>query len=123
VESVLTLEGNNKSGYYSFRFQSQPDSNNQDYYAKLVVLEDTKDIKIGSGPGDAYLDGALYKNDQPRNEQLTFRLSYDLTQMIIGLGQLAIIWLLYSIIGIFLYILPGWAWQQSGNISAAAGFK
>ena len=109
VKTSLSLSEDTHEGYYSFKFTPQIDSFNQDYYVKFVIDEGNDQIKLGSGPGDTYINGALYKNGNPRDAQLTFRLTYDLSQLLIGLVYLTFTWLFISLVGFFLYILPGWA--------------
>jgi len=109
AKSSLILAEDSQEGYYTFQFIPQIDSFNQDYYVKFLIDEGNYQLKLGSGPGDTYINGALYKNVNPRDAQLTFRLTYDLPQVLIGFVYLTFTWLLISLVGFFLYILPGWA--------------
>lgn len=105
----LPLAEDTQEGYYNFKFTPQIDSFNQDYYVEFVIDEGNNELKLGSGPGDAYINGALYKNGNPRDAQLTFHLTYDLPQLLIGFVHLTFTWLFISLVSFFLYILPGWA--------------
>jgi len=107
--SNLSLTEAYNSGYYSFEFPPQINSNNQDYYVELMVMDEGQDLKLAIASGDAYINGALYKNKEPIDSQLTFQLSYDPVQAILGLGSLGLSWLWFSIVGTFLFVIPGWA--------------
>jgi len=109
AKSSLTLDEASTEGYYTFHFAPQIDSFNHDYYVEIDIDYKNKKIKLGSGPGDTYINGALYKNGNPRDAQLTFSLTYDLPQLLIGFVFLTFKWLFISLVGFFLYILPGWA--------------
>jgi hypothetical protein len=94
--------------FYRFEFPAQVDSTNHDYYVRMSLSGEGQ-VEIGAGPGKAYLDGALYQNDIPQDNQLAFRLVYDPYQVFIGLGLMMVSWLGIIAIAGFLYILPGWA--------------
>ncbi len=64
---------------------------------------------MGTGPGESYLEGALYQNDQPQDAQLAFRLAYDPFLLIRGIAQEALIWLGVMAITLLLFVLPGWS--------------
>ncbi len=126
IESVkLSIGDISSPGYYPFRFAPQRDSFNRDYY--LQIDSDVAPImEVGSASGDTYLQGALYLNGTPQNEQLTFKLIYDPFQVAIGLGLLVISWIGVTLVGIFLFIIPGWAllgWLFPGWMSASWGEK
>ncbi|MEJ2265950.1 MAG: hypothetical protein P8X95_21090, partial [Anaerolineales bacterium] len=94
--------------FYRFEFPAQVDSTNHDYYVRMSLSGEGQ-VEFGAGPGEAYLDGALYQNDIPQDNQLAFRLVYDPYQVFIGLGLMMVSWLGIIAIAGFLYILPGWA--------------
>lgn len=94
--------------FYRFEFPAQVDSTNHDYYVRMSLSGEGR-VEIGVGSGEAYLDGALYQNDIPQDNQLAFRLVYDPYQIFVGLVLMAFSWLGIIAIAGFLYILPGWA--------------
>jgi hypothetical protein len=94
--------------FYRLEFPAQIDSTNHDYYVRMS-LSGKGPVEIGAGSGEAYLDGALYQNDVPQDNQLAFRLVYDPYQASIGLLLMMFSWLGILAIAGFLYILPGWA--------------
>ncbi|HEX6306194.1 MAG TPA: hypothetical protein VFZ76_18485, partial [Anaerolineales bacterium] len=116
AKSNLSAEGINGPGYYRFGFAPIINSANQDFYLELSALGDNA-LEIGAGPGDSYLDGALYQDGTPQEGQMAFRLAYDPYQLALGLGSLGLSWLGILVLAAFLYILPGWAtlgWLESG---------
>lgn len=95
-------------GFYRFDFAPQKNSRGQDYFLALE-FPGSGALSVGSAPGDAYLDGALYQNGKPRDAQMAFRLAYDPLELALGLASQALIWLKVALIAIFLFMLPGWA--------------
>jgi hypothetical protein len=108
TQAQLPLVDLSSSGYYQFDFQPQIDSFNHDYYLEIISTSSGA-VDIGVGPGDSYLDGALYQNNTPQDLQLAFNLVYDPGQVIFGLFQLGYKWLGIVLVAGFLFILPGWA--------------
>ncbi len=106
-------------GWQRFIFAPIPNSARQDYYFSLR-LDGSGELSLTTAPGDAYLNGALYQNDQPADAQTTFRLQYDPKLGTIGLLHEAVRWLLYLLAGVWLCTVPGMgilavlypAWQE-----------
>jgi hypothetical protein len=69
----------------------------------------TGDVDVSVGPGDVYLDGALYRDHEPRDAQTRFRLIYDPRWMAVDLVRAAI--RSAGLLGVagLLYVVPGWA--------------
>jgi uncharacterized membrane protein len=84
------------------------DSAKKYYYIRLE-MEGADSLRVGISNGDSYINGALYQNQIPQDAQLAFNLSYDPIRVASGLLQEGLIWILWVLIGIFLYIIPGWA--------------
>jgi len=105
------------AGFYRFSFPPQHDSHGRYYYA-FLELTGGKQVGVGAGPGDAYLDGALYRDHRPRDAQAAFRLAYDPFWILVDLGQAGVGWLgLLGVAGL-LYVVPGWAllvWLWPGS--------
>ncbi len=104
-------------GYYHFPLPVQADSNQQNYYL-LLKVKGASSFKVGTAPGNAYLNGALYQNNYPDNQRQTaFQLSYYLPRVGLGLLGELIAWGWYLLVAGFLFVLPGWA------LMAAAGWR
>jgi hypothetical protein len=95
-------------GFYTFEFSPLEDSNRKDYYAQLEV-DGTGGLEAGAANGEAYLFGALYQNGQPQDAQLTFALRYQFVPQLTGLIKEGFTWIFWLIMGMFLFVLPGWA--------------
>ncbi len=96
-------------GFYRFLIPVQPDSNQQSYFLQLRT-KGTGSFKVGSAPGDTYLNGALYQNGQADDQrQMAFQLSYNTSRLALGLGSEVLLWGWYLLVSAFLFVLPGWA--------------
>lgn len=95
-------------GYYAFEFPVLETSNRQDYYAQLEV-DGAGSVTAGAANGEVYLFGALYQNGQPQDAQLTFNLGYQTVDQLLGLIQEGLTWVLWLMVGFFLFVVPGWA--------------
>ncbi len=107
--------------YYKFDFPPQNDSQQKDYFLQ-VELEGEGQVQIFTAAPDSYLDGALYENQVPQDSQLGFRLEYDRKSYLLGLFELAVGWVGVLFVGIFAFILPGWAlfsllWRGWGELN------
>ncbi len=106
--SSLEAQSVTAPGNYRFAFPPQVDSYKRNYYA-LFEFNGYGRVNIGSAPGNAFLDGALYQDGDPRDAQMTFRLIYDSNGLLFGLIRQVAEWLRALLIAIFLFVLPGWA--------------
>ena len=106
--SVLPQDQVHQAGFYLFNFDQLTNSRQQYYYAYLE-LEGDSTLSSQCLPGDAYIDGAMHRDHQPQDAQLNFKLAYDRTQALIGLGMETIKWGGILGIGILLYVVPGTA--------------
>jgi hypothetical protein len=117
VTATLPLAQITDSAFHRFSFPPLRDSHGQYYYA-VLELSGAGQVHVGSGPGDAYLDGALYRDHEPQDAQMAFRLTYDPRRIAIdlmgaslrGLGLLAVTGLLYVVPG---WALLTWLWPES----------
>ena len=96
-----------RQAYYKFDFPPQSDSQRKDYFL-TVDVEGGGQVIIFTAPGESYLDGALYANQNPQDAQLGFQLQYDRLAYILGLAQTVAEWILTLVIGLVLFVLPGW---------------
>jgi hypothetical protein len=106
--SILPLSNINSPGYYKFSFSEQEKSTNNYYYINIEVIGDGN-VKLGTGAGSTYLNGALYNDRSPQDAQMTFKLSYAPSLLGLGLINEIGIWLLFILIGLWLFLIPGWA--------------
>jgi len=118
-------------GFYRFSFAPLRDSHGSYYYAFLEVVEHGA-VRVGNGPGEAYLDGAMYRDHQPLDDQMAFRLVYEPRWVFVDLARAAVGGLgLLGVAGL-LYVVPGWAllawlcperlsWAE--NLGLAAGLS
>ena len=129
--ATLSLRQVTQAGTYLFSFPPLRNSHGSYYYAFLELTGDSS-ARVGQRPGNAYLDGALYRNHEPLDAQMAFRLTYspgmaarDLAgAAVAGAGLLAVAGLLY--------VVPGWAlvtwlwptrlsWAERLGIAAGVG--
>jgi hypothetical protein len=104
----LPLSQVSNPGFYRFAFTPLSHSHGRYLYA-FLGLQGEGSVQVGAGPGDSYLDGALYRDHQPLDVQMAFQLVYDPMQMILDLGRAAVGGLgLLGVAGL-LYVVPGWA--------------
>ena len=120
AEGSLPLAEIRDSGFIPLTFPLLPDSASRDLYLELKISGEGN-LHIYSGPGDSYLDGSLYQNGQPLDAQLSFRLNYDPTGLLLGLLGETLGWIPPLISGVFLFILPGsgllaWLWPSGKRI-------
>jgi hypothetical protein len=97
-----------KAGFYNFTFPAIKFSKGQDYYFELA-FNGPGSIKIGSAPGNNYLNGSQYSGDLALNSQSSFKLNYDAVLLITGLSVEGVYWILLLLIGMILFGIPGWA--------------
>lgn len=93
--------------WYLFSFTPQTDSWQRDYYV-LLEIKGSGSVRVGTMPGDTYLDGALYHNNIPVDAQMAFRIGFSFPLLILCFFNQLIIWFYVLFISIFIYILPGW---------------
>jgi hypothetical protein len=105
--AILPVQGVGAPGFYKFDFPTLGDSQLQYYYAYLEIEGDGQ-IEVGSGPADSYLEGALYQGHAPIEAQAAFSLGYQPGPLVIGLLKTSLQWIRTLLLGIFLFILPGW---------------
>jgi hypothetical protein len=114
--SVLSMSDVQSEGYHRFSFEPIPDSH-KGYYYVFLTLEGEGRYRVSTAPGDVYLHGALYVQDQPQDAQMTFHLVYDTLAMFVELGRAVIEGLGLLGIAFVLFVVPGWAllaWLWSG---------
>lgn len=104
----LPLSEISHQNYYKFDFTPQSDSQRKDYFLQ-VEIEGEGQVLIFTAPPDSYLDGALYVNQIPQEAQLGFRLEYDRKAFLPGLTKEVFNWIGVIAVGLFAFILPGWA--------------
>jgi len=132
AKAALKSNDISQPGYYRFVFPLRKNSFLKYYYYEIRSM-DNAEVSLGKAPGDTYLNGAMYLAGTPQDAQLSFHLVYDRRQALIGVFHELIQWFLYCIVGILLFILPGWAllhglysrwslldWEEKVGISAGS---
>lgn len=95
-----------KDGIYGFFIP--PQSSSQKYYYAFLEVSGNGSVKVGTAPGETYLNGALYKNHKPQESQTSFQLSYSRRAAILGVLEEILGWSKILLMSGFLFILPGW---------------
>ena len=106
--AVLPLAQVTAPGFYHLPFPPLRDSHSHYFYA-FLEMEGTGVVQVGMGSGDAYLDGALYRDHEPLDAQMAFRLVYDQRWVLLDLGWAVVSGLRLLAVAGLLYIVPGWA--------------
>ncbi len=98
------------SEYYalSCEFEPLPTSNNQDYRLTVNLVQGPP-LTLATSSGASYLNGALYLNDIPQDQQLTFGLVYRASNYWLGLLEECAQWVTWLALAGWLFIIPGWA--------------
>ncbi len=106
--SALSLDSIPAPGFYRFSFP--PDNRSHGVYRyAFLELEGTGAVRVGAALGEAYLDGAAYRDHEPLDAQLAFRLTYDLWGMALELGEAVLKGLGLLGVAALLYLVPGYA--------------
>jgi len=120
--SEHTIQSISDADLYSFSIPTQMDSHQQYYYI-FWEFEGEGTIWVTTAEGETYLDGALYLDHEPLDQQLTFILTYEPKYTILGFIKELIKWAGILVIGIFLYVTPGlallsflWPSKEQSNI-------
>ena len=122
--AALPLAQVTEPGFYRFSFPPRRDSHGEYFYVFLEMSGEGQ-TRVGAGPGDAYLNGALYRNHEPLDAQMGFRLIYDPWWIVVDLGWAAVKGVGLLVVAGLLYVVPGWAllaWLWRGkSLSWAEG--
>jgi hypothetical protein len=118
--ATLPISEIRQQRYYRFDFPPQKDSERKDYFLD-VDLVGSGQVMVFTAQPDSYIDGAFYKNGNPQEAQLAFQLDYDRKAYLLGLFPLFFQWIETILIGILIFILPGWGvfsllWSGWGNL-------
>ena len=108
AEATLPLSQVTDTGFHRFLFSPVHESTGEYYYA-FLELNGEGELDVGTGAGDAYLDGALYVDHEPRDAQAAFRLVYDPLWVAVDLGKAAVSGVGLLGVAVLLYCVPGWA--------------
>jgi hypothetical protein len=96
------------AGFYPIEFSPQSVSFQKDYYL-LLQIAGAGQVLVGSGTGESYLNGAIYRNNEPGDAQLSFNIIYSPGLLTFGLLKEGFTWLMYLLVAAFLFVIPGWA--------------
>lgn len=110
AETKIDLAAIAAPGAIDFSFPAIPDTSQRSLYLEFELQAPPGSaLEIYAGPGESYLDGALYNNGQPEDAQLAFNLDYE--GVLAGLGYLhgILAGLSFILLALLLTLLPGWA--------------
>jgi hypothetical protein len=107
LQTTIGAESIDHAGFYRFSFNPQANSYLKDYYL-LLELRGKGSFRLGSASGDTYLDGAIYLNGIPQDEQLTFQQTYSSIGLSLGLVAQGLTWLWQLFLACLVFVLPGW---------------
>ena len=109
AKSTISRSKINSPGYYEFVFE-EPNKSYLDGFYVLIDYEGEGSVIIGSADQVSYEDGAGYLNGASFPRQLSFSLSYAIKPMLVSLLELFFTkWLVWIILSILLFVLPGYA--------------
>ncbi len=106
--ATLSLAQVTAPGFHRLSFAPLRGSHSGYYYAFLETTADGA-VRVGAGPGEAYLDGAFYRDHEPMDAQMAFRLTYDPRWVLLDLGWAALQGVGLLAVACLLYVVPGWA--------------
>src|SRR3990172_4084011 len=104
----LPLAQVREAASYRISFTPQPDSRKASYFA-LLEVRGSGSVTVVGAPGSTYLEGARYDDGQPTDSQSRFSLAYDDRMKVQGWLAEGLTWLMILAVGVFLYLVPGWA--------------
>jgi len=119
----LPLEAVGSPGFYRFSFPADNQSHSAYRYA-FLELDGAGMVRVGAAPGDAYMDGAAYRDHEPLDAQLAFRLTYNPPGILTDLLLMCAGWAGYGMLGsmtLFLagyWIVRGWALRTRVDFTA-----
>lgn len=108
AEATLSLDRITAPGFYRFSFPMDNRSHGAYRYA-FLELEGIGTVQVGTVSAEAYLDGAAYRDHEPLDAQLAFRLIYDPWGMAMELGWAGLEGLGLLAVAVLLYLVPGYA--------------
>ena len=109
AKSTISRSKINSPGYFEFIFKEPNESYLEGFYV-LVDYEGEGSVIIGSADQASYEDGAGYLNGESLPRQLSFSLSYAIKPMLVRILELFFTkWLVWIILSILLFVLPGYA--------------
>lgn len=93
--------------FFILNFETQSDSYLKDYFLELT-WEGSGPISFQTDAPESYSMGGLYLNSSPVMAQLSFSLTYDRLQLLLGLMLIAFKWFWQFFLTALILVLPGW---------------
>jgi len=93
--------------FFMLDFDTQTDSYLKDYYLELSWAGSSP-ISFQTDAPESYSMGGLYLNSSPIMAQLSFSLTYDRLQLLLGLMLIAFKWFWQFFLTALILVLPGW---------------
>ena len=103
----LPLKDVASPGYYRLNFPPIQKSTNQDFYFEATI-EGSGSLEVARPWKQLPGLGAYIWMGKPLDAQVSFRLAYDLSQVITGLMLEGLTWLVWLVAAVWLFLLPGW---------------
>ena len=93
--------------FFILNFETQSNSYLKDYFLELT-WEGSGPISFQTDAPESYSMGGLYLNSSPVMAQLSFSLTYDRLQLLLGLMLIAFKWFWQFFLTALILVLPGW---------------
>lgn len=106
--AMLPVAAVTQPAFYHFQFAPRSDSQRRGYFLSLS-LTGAGSVLVGDAGGDDYNQGAIYRNGQPLDAQMAFRLGYDANLVWRGVLSDGLAWLSWLGLALLLFVMPGWA--------------
>jgi hypothetical protein len=110
-----------ESQFYKFEFAAIKGKNLDNLYLKLTI-DGEGSVFVSTGDKNAYLNGAIYIDDQPIDAQMAFQLEYDPMILIWGLIKEFLGWGYKFFLSVLVFVIPGLAllnllWPSAKTLS------
>jgi hypothetical protein len=108
LTASVDIQSVDRPNFYRVSFTPQADSYMKDYFL-LLELKGPGTLQLGASSGNSYLDGALYLNGGPADQQLAFQQMYAPSRLVEGMGWQVLQWVWQILLALLVFTLPGWA--------------
>jgi hypothetical protein len=121
ASGTLKLSDIKDPKFYQFNFAPINELKYERYYF-VMEIEGNGSVLVGAGDKRAYIEGAIYIQDEPVESQMAFRLVYDIKFFALGLGKEILDWGYKFLLSLFVFMIPGLAllnflWPASKQLS------
>jgi hypothetical protein len=109
--SSIPINRIRKSKFYTFPFSPIPESNLGEYFIQIQVSGEGE-VEIVYANNGNYQEGALYLNDIPQNQQLTFHTVFNRIRVFYTIFLYFLEVSLVIFLAFLLFVFPGWSFLQ-----------